>query len=59
MKGNFLALALVVIGALALAVNLDLLEIDIVALLRQWWPLGLIGLGVALYLTPDGSARKP
>ncbi len=58
MKGNFLALALVVVGGLALAVNLDLLEIDLVALLRQWWPLGLIALGLALYLTPDGEGRK-
>ena len=29
MKGNFAAIALTVIGALALAVNLDLLELDI------------------------------
>jgi hypothetical protein len=59
MKGNFVSMALVVIGALALAVNLDLLEIDFVALLRKWWPLALIGLGVALYLTPDEKRRKP
>lgn len=58
MKGNFLALALVVVGCLALAVNLDLLEIDIVALLRKWWPLGLVALGLALYLTPDGKDHK-
>ncbi len=58
MKGNFISLALVVVGALALAVNLDLLEIDLVALLRKWWPLALIALGLALYLTP-GDDRKP
>ncbi|HSG23326.1 MAG TPA: DUF5668 domain-containing protein [Azonexus sp.] len=58
MKGNFAAIALTVIGALALAVNLDLFEIDLVALLRKWWPLALIALGVALYFTPDGERQK-
>ena len=58
MKGNFVSIALVVIGALALAVNLDWLEFDLVALLRKWWPLALIGLGLALFLTPDGAPSK-
>lgn len=57
MKGNFISVALVVVGVLALAVNLDLLEIDLVALLRKWWPLALIGIGIALFLTP-GDDRK-
>ncbi len=47
MKGNFAAIALTVIGVVALAVNLDLLQLDIVALLRKWWPLALIGVGLA------------
>lgn len=60
MKGNFAALALLVIGALALAVNLDLLEFDLVQLLRKWWPLALIGLGIALFFTPgDGNRKTP
>lgn len=58
MKGNFGAIALLVIGVLALAVNLDLLEIDLVQLLRKWWPLALIVIGVALFFTPDDSSRK-
>lgn len=58
MKGNFVSVALVVIGALALAVNLEWLEFDLVALLRKWWPLALIGLGLALFLTPDGATPK-
>ena len=57
MKGNFISIALIVIGAIALAVNLDLIEFDLVALLRKWWPLALIVVGVALFFTPDG-ARK-
>jgi len=58
MKGNFAAIALTVIGVAALAVNLNLLELDIVALLRKWWPLALIAVGLALFLTPDDSGRK-
>lgn len=58
MKGNFAALALIVIGAVALAVNLDLLELDLVALLRKWWPLALIALGAALFVTPDERGGK-
>jgi uncharacterized membrane protein YuzA (DUF378 family) len=57
MRGNFAAIALVVIGIIALGVNLGLFEFDLVALLRKWWPLALIVVGVALFFTPDG-ARK-
>ncbi len=58
MRGNFVSVALIVIGAIALAVNLDLLEFDLVALMRKWWPLALIVVGVALFLTPDDGGRK-
>ncbi|MDD2742104.1 MAG: DUF5668 domain-containing protein [Rhodocyclaceae bacterium] len=60
MKGNFAAIALLVIGALALAVNLDLLELDLVQLLRKWWPLALIAIGAALFFTPgDKPGNTP
>lgn len=52
MRGNFAAIMLIAIGAIALSVNLDLLEIDFVAVLRTWWPLAVIGIGVALFFTP-------
>jgi hypothetical protein len=58
MKGNFISVALIVIGAIALAVNLGWIEFDLVALLRKWWPLALIALGLALFLTPDAGGRK-
>ncbi|UCV29840.1 LiaI-LiaF-like domain-containing protein [Ferribacterium limneticum] len=58
MKGHFAAIALIVIGAIALGVNLDLFELDLVALIRKWWPLVLIALGVGLFFTPDDSARR-
>jgi hypothetical protein len=58
MRGNFAAIALTVIGAVALGVNLELFELDLVALLRKWWPLALIAVGVALFFTPDDSGKK-
>lgn len=57
MKGNFAAIVLVIVGAVALGVNLDLFELDLVALLRKWWPLLLIGVGIALFFTPDESKK--
>ena len=53
MKGHFSAITLIVIGLIALGVNLDVFELDLVALLRKWWPLALVALSIALYLTPD------
>lgn len=58
MKGNFAAIALIAIGAIALGVNLDLFELDLVAMIRKWWPLVLIALGVALFFTPDDRSRR-
>ena len=58
MKGNFTAIALILIGALALGVNLDLFEIDFVRLARTWWPVVLIGVGVALFVTPERIKKK-
>jgi hypothetical protein len=57
MKGNFAAIVLVVVGAVALGVNLDLFELDLVALLKKWWPLLLIALGIALFFTPEPSRK--
>lgn len=59
MKGHFAAISLIVIGAVALGVNLDLFELDLVALIRKWWPLVLIGLGVGLFFTPDDRRQSP
>lgn len=58
MKGNFVSIALIVIGFVALAVNLDLIQFDLVAMMRRWWPLVLIVVGIALFLTPDDGGRK-
>lgn len=58
MKGNFLAIMLVVIGAVALGMNLGLFDLDLVGLARTWWPLVLIALGVALFFTPEADSRQ-
>ncbi|QKV57157.1 MAG: hypothetical protein HT580_07890 [Dechloromonas sp.] len=58
MKGNFISIALIVIGVVALAVNLDLIEFNLIALMRKWWPLVLIAIGAALFFTPDDAAKK-
>ena len=58
MKGHFAAIALIVIGAVALGANLDLFELDLVALIKKWWPLALIALGVGPFLTPDDRQRS-
>ena len=58
MKGNFISIALIVIGAIALAVNLDLIEFNLIALMRKWWPLVLIAIGAKLFFTPDDEAKK-
>lgn len=58
MKGNFAAIALITIGAIALAVNLDLFQLDLVGLIKKWWPLVLIVLGVGLFFTPDEGGKR-
>ncbi len=58
MKGNLAAVVLVLIGIVALAVNLDVLDINFVQLIRTWWPLLLIGLGVGMFFTPNDESRK-
>ena len=58
MKGNFAAVALITIGAIALAVNLDLFELDLVGLIKKWWPLVLIVLEVGLFFTPDDGGKR-
>lgn len=58
MKGNVAAVFLILCGLLALASNLELIEIDLIQLLRTWWPLLLIGVGVALFFTPGDDGRN-
>ena len=60
MRGNLGAIALILVGVLALAINLGAMEIDIARLLRTWWPVLLIVLGVGMFLAPGTDNRlKP
>jgi hypothetical protein len=58
MRGNFAAIALIVIGGLALASNLGLFDVDLGQVLRTWWPLLLIILGIGMFLAPGTEQRR-
>ena len=58
MRGNFAAIALTVIGAVALGVNLELFELDVVAMLCKGWPLAVRLSRAALSSSFDDSGKK-
>ena len=55
MKGNVAAIVLIVLGVFFLLTNLGLISISLRELLRVWWPVALIAVGVALFFTPGGA----
>jgi len=59
MKGNIAAIVLVATGIFFLLTNLGVIDIDISLreLLRTWWPLILIAVGVGMFLTPDRTKK--
>jgi hypothetical protein len=52
MKGNIAATVLVVLGVFFLLTNLGLIDVSLKELLKVWWPLILIAVGVSLFFTP-------
>lgn len=48
MKGNVAAIVLIVLGAFFLLTNLGLVNVSLAALLKTWWPLILIAVGLAM-----------
>lgn len=48
MKGNVAAIVLIVVGAFFLLTNLGLINVSLAELLKTWWPLILIVLGVVM-----------
>lgn len=54
MKSRFNGLVLIVAGGLALAYNLGYLHVNLMQLLRVWWPLILIVVGIGFFF----SSRK-
>ena len=57
MKGNIAAIVLVVLGVFFLLTNLGLISISLRELLRVWWPVALIAVGVALFFTPGNKGN--
>lgn len=57
MRGHVFAIVLILLGVFFLLTNLGLISISLMELLRVWWPLVLIALGVGLFFTPDGRRR--
>jgi Domain of unknown function (DUF5668) len=62
MRGNFAALVLILVGTAFLVSNLGWLNFSILEVLRVWWPVILIVLGVAMFLMPrdkfDNSDKR-
>ena len=58
MKSSFGAIVLIVVGCVLLAQNLGYLDVSLIQLIRTWWPLVLIGLGISFFFTPDSEKRK-
>ncbi|MBS7806380.1 DUF5668 domain-containing protein [Variovorax sp. PCZ-1] len=62
MRGNFAALVLILVGAAFLVSNLGWLNFSMLEVLRVWWPVVLIVLGVAMFLMPrdkfDNSDKR-
>ena len=53
MRGNLAAIVLILAGGFMLLTNLGVIDISLRELLRTWWPLILIAVGVGLFFTPD------
>jgi uncharacterized membrane protein len=58
MKGNFAAVVLVVVGSFMLLTNLGIIDVSLRELLHTWWPVVLIGVGIALFVTPERIKKK-
>ena len=55
MKGNVAAIVLVTLGTFFLLTNLGVINVSLAELLKTWWPLILIAVGILLFLTPNGK----
>lgn len=55
MKGNFAAIVLIAVGVFWLLTNLGLINVSLLELAKTWWPLILIALGGAMFITNRGK----
>ncbi len=51
MKGNVAAIVLIGFGTFFLLSNLGLISVSLAELLKTWWPVILIAVGVSLLVT--------
>ncbi|MCM8596037.1 LiaI-LiaF-like domain-containing protein [Accumulibacter sp.] len=58
MKGNIGAIVVILVGVLVLAINLGVVEIDFAQIVRTWWPVLLIALGIGMFLAPGSGDRR-
>lgn len=58
MRGSFGAIVLIVVGGVALAHNLGYLNFNLAYLIRTWWPLILIALGISFFFTPNSGGKR-
>jgi hypothetical protein len=57
MRGHFAATVLVVLGVFFLLTNLNLINISLMQIIKTWWPVGLIALGLSMFFTPGGKGK--
>ena len=57
MRGNVAAIVLVLVGTFFLLSNLGWIDISLTQLVKTWWPIVLIAVGVSLFLTPDKQKK--
>ena len=57
MRGNVAAIVLVLVGTFFLLSNLGWIDISLTQLIKTWWPIVLIAVGVSLILTPDKQKK--
>jgi hypothetical protein len=58
MKGNVAAIVLVLVGTFFLLTNLGIIHVSLIAVLKTWWPVILIIVGLGLFFTPDSRRKK-
>lgn len=57
MRGNVAAIVLVLVGTFFLLSNLGVIEISLAQLVKTWWPVILIAVGISLFFTPDKQKK--
>ena len=57
MRGNVAAVVLVLVGTFFLLSNLGLIDISLAQLVKTWWPVILIAVGVSLFFAPDKQKK--